>query len=178
MKLALDVYYPTSDSSIAVGILFNSWEDEEPVEIIRVKTVGKNAPYIPGKFSLRELPPIKSLLDEISNIVPEIDTYIVDGFVKLKGYDGDIWNGLGAELYKAINGKDKPWISVIGVAKTKFGLCSDICKAVFRGEATNPLWISSMGKMNQDNAADCIKSMYGDYKIPKLLRLLDQETKK
>jgi len=65
MKLAIDVYYPNEESSIAVGILFDSWNDTSPKEIIRVKTVGRKInPYIPGKFSNRELPPIKSLLKE------------------------------------------------------------------------------------------------------------------
>lgn len=178
MKLALDVYYPTIDSSVTVGLLFDSWDDKEPQEIIKVKKTGKVFPYIPGKFYLRELPPIKSLFNEISDIFPKIDTFIIDGYVKLKGYDGNIWDGLGAELYGFLGGKDRPELSVLGVAKTKFGLCSDICEPVLRGEATNPVWVSSIGKISGPEAAELVKSMYGSYRLPDLLKQLDRETKK
>ncbi len=177
MKLAIDVYYPDQESAIVAGVLFNSWEDCEPEEIIRIKKVGYIAPYISGKFYQRELPPIKALLDELTDVVPKIDTYIIDGYVKLKGYDGSIWNGLGAVMYDELKNIN-PDLSVVGVAKTKFGLCSDICKQVLRGESTSPLWVSSIGKLGQDKAAECVYSMWGDYRIPHLLKLVDKETKK
>ena len=179
MKLAVDVYYPTSDSYTAVGILFNNWEDQKPIETTVIRETGVEiSPYISGKFFQRELPPIKDLIKKLGDKIFNIDTFIIDGYVNLKGYDGEIWNGLGAELFKELAYFGIKNYSVIGVAKTRFGLCSDICSLLYRGESTNPLWISALGVITTEKAADCISNMYGNFKIPELLKLLDKETKK
>lgn len=179
MKLAIDVYYPTINSYTVVGILFNNWKDTEPLETIVIKKSNTEIfPYISGKFYQRELPPIENLIEELKEKLFDIDTFIIDGYVKLKGYDGKIWNGLGAELYKKLSNYGVKNHSVIGVAKSKFGLCSDICSLLYRGESTSPLWISSLGLINTEKASEYISSMHGDFKIPELLKRLDKETKK
>jgi deoxyribonuclease V len=67
-------------------------------------------------------------------------------------------------------------IPVIGVAKTKFLQNTQHVREVFRGQSINPLYISSIG-IDIDQAAQNIQNMFGNYRIPTLLKHLDTLTK-
>ena len=98
-----------------------------------------------------------------------IITIIIDGYVWL---DADGKPGLGARLHEALGGK----IPVIGVAKTPFrGDCWST--AIRRGLSLRPLYITAAG-MDTSDAACAIGSMHGKHRIPTLLRLVDQTTRK
>ena len=165
MKLAIDVYYYGTGKAKTVGIIFDKWESVEPVQIITKFTDGVNE-YESGKFYKRELPCIIELLELIN--MKNIDAIIVDGYVYLENMSTP---GLGLHLYNTIERK----IPIIGVAKTYYH--TNIAEKIFRGKSKTPLYINSVG-IETGEAVKYIKNMYGDYRIPKLLQLLDSETKK
>ena len=74
-------------------------------------------------------------------------------------------------LYNSLAGK----MPIIGVAKTYFHENSAV--EVFRGTSKKPLYITSVG-METSEAAMYIRNMHGDFRMPKLLKLLDIETRK
>ena len=164
MKIAIDVYYDLCKAK-AVGVIFDEWKSEEPHEIITA-FIDQVEDYEPGKFYKRELPCILKLLENVD--MDSIDTIIIDGYV----YLSDITKaGLGMHLYNSLAGK----VPIIGVAKTYFHENSAL--EVFRGTSKNPLYITSVG-METSEATMYIRNMHGDFRIPKLLKLLDIETKK
>lgn len=169
-KLALDTYYLEEDDAYTVGVLFDRWTDSEPQEIITTHT-HNFASYIPGEFYKRELPCILDLLKKVK--LEEIGVIILDGFLRLKQDDSkEVKDGLGMHL--------KPYlpehIKLIGVAKSMFCNNNEISTPVLRGEAINPLWVQGEGYSNEE-AAELIKNMYGNYRIPQILKTLDKLTK-
>jgi deoxyribonuclease V len=170
MIVAIDSYYYSDTDCYTVGVLFSKWEQSKPSRIISCHT-SEFAPYCPGKFYTRELPGILNLMKRKE--VEGIDTIVLDSFLSLKDNDGSIKEGLGCHLREYF-----PSISLIGVAKSEYCLSRDISIPVIRGLARNPLWVQGMGEYNNSLAASCIKSMFGDYRIPDLLKILDKETKK
>ncbi len=166
MIVAIDVHYK-ADYAKAVSITFEDWEDEKPLktDIAIIKEV---APYVPGQFYKRELPCILEVLKYSEGV--KIDAIIVDGYVLLDDYDK---LGLGGFLYDALSKR----IPVIGVAKTHFYSARNVIQEVLRGETIRPLYVTSLG-VDPKIAAANIQRMKGDYRMPDLLRLLDQETKR
>ena len=163
MKIAIDVYYDSSKAK-AVGVIFDEWESEEPHEIITA-LIDQVEDYESGSFYKRELPCILKLLEQVD--MHNIDTIIIDGYV----YLGDITKaGLGMHLYNSLMGK----IPIIGVAKTYFYETSAV--EVFRGTSKNPLYITSVG-VETSKSAMYIRNMHGNFRMPKLLKLLDIETR-
>jgi deoxyribonuclease V len=160
MKLAVDVDYRHNEAHIA-GVSFADWQDTEP-ECIYSSSLSNIAEYIPGEFFKRELPCILTLLHE-HKLEPEC--IVVDGFVYLDGHKKP---GLGKHLYDALHGNT----TVIGVAKQPFKDLPEYC-AIFRGESSKPLYVTSEG-IDIDTAKDHIRSMHGDFRIPKLLKMADQ----
>lgn len=169
-KLALDTYYLEEDDAYTVGVLFDRWTDSEPQEIITTHT-HDFASYIPGEFYKRELPCILDLLRKVR--LDEIDVIILDGFLRLKLDDvKEVKDGLGMHLKHYL----PEHIRLIGVAKSMFGDNKRISEPVLRGESTNPLWVQGEGYSNKE-AAELIKNMYGNYRIPQILKTLDKLTK-
>jgi deoxyribonuclease V len=80
--------------------------------------------------------------------------------------------GLGGYLHEALDKK----IPIIGVAKTCFQSNKDTVIEVFRGESKNPLYVSAIG-YDLEKAAQEVKEMFGDFRLPYLLKLMDQKTK-
>lgn len=157
--VAIDVYYKDDGTFRAAGVIFQDWRQENPDKIIIIK--GKTSEeYIPGEFYRRELPCILDILKEC----PEEKTVIIDGFIDLKR-GNKVIGGLGHHLLE-----EKPDLSVIGVAKSKFAQNQDISEAVYRGGSKKPLWV-------QGCAGVVIREMHGPYRIPTLLKTLDQITK-
>jgi deoxyribonuclease V len=157
MIACLDVNY-RDDAAFAAGIVFGDWPDANPLDekIVRVTDI---QPYQSGKFFRRELPCLLSIL----KMLPSVGVVIIDGYVWLDGKAG-----LGAYLHRALEGR----VTVIGVAKTKFGRAS-AARVVRRGCSTRPLFITAAG-MSAEQAAECIRSMHGPHRIPALLQRVDR----
>jgi len=72
--------------------------------------------------------------------------------------------GLGYHLYKSLGNE----IPVIGVAKTSFKDNNAFVIDILRGKSKNPLFITSIG-IDSEDAAECIKKMHGEFRMPTLL---------
>lgn len=171
MKLAVDTYYYSDTLALTVGVLFNRWTDDEPAEIIS-SICTKFSSYIPGEFYKRELPCVLGLLEKVD--MDKIETIIVDGFLRLRFNDSTEKDGLGKKLFDSLN---MPGLKVIGLAKSDFCRTDEISASLLRGSAVNPLWVQGIG-LPDNVAAENIKMMSGKSRIPKLLKILDKETKK
>ncbi len=165
MILAFDTYY--FENKAKTGCLqCADWNDKKPAQIFS-EIKEDVSEYESGAFYKRELPCILSLLNKIK--LDEVSMIVVDGFVFL---DDEYKPGLGAHLFNVLENR----IPVIGVAKTNFAQINNLKRAVYRGESKKPLYITSMG-INVDEAAASVKAMYGQYRIPDLLKQLDSMTK-
>lgn len=164
MILAIDVHYKESYAK-AVGVLFD-WEDESPREIITT-IVKEVAEYEPGQFYKRELPCILELMKQID--LEKVDCIIVDGHVYV---DNDKKLGLGGHLYQSLHEK----IPIIGVAKKSFINTEKVSFPIFRGESKVPLYVSSIG-IGTDTVVEKVQNMYGNFRIPNILKFLDSLTK-
>ena len=154
----LDVDY-RADMAVAAGLWFRGWmaEREETQAIAGFREV---AEYQPGEFYRRELPCLLGVLRE----GPPPDIVIVDGYVSLEpGHPG-----LGAHLHDALDRK----VPVVGVAKTAYRSASDVVE-VLRGQSTSPLFVTAIG-IDLAAAAAAVKRMHGEYRVPTLLRAVDQ----
>lgn len=164
MVLALDVHYRTNQA-YAVGILFN-WNDAQPLLIVKARIEEINE-YVPGEFYKRELPCLLEIVNKTD--LKSLEAIIIDGHVYI---DGELNFGLGGKLWETLD----TGIPVIGVAKTAFYKNKNTVREVCRGESKNPLYISAIG-MDVSEAANRIKDMEGDFRIPSLLKQLDVLTK-
>jgi len=165
MIFAFDTYY-YGNKAKTVALAFNSWYSSQALEIYSEILEGV-AEYTPGEFYKRELPCILSLLKQIEPSL--IDLIIVDSFVFLDDQEA---LGLGGHLYHALDGA----VPVIGVAKTNFATIDRKKAQVFRGESKLPLYITAIG-MDLPEAAENIRSMHGTFRMPTLLKRLDDFTK-
>jgi deoxyribonuclease V len=165
MILALDVYY-RAGAAKTVGALFCDWADARPTEIL-TEFLFQVAAYEPGAFYKRELPCLMALIEKLD--LAKMDAIVVDGYVFL---DDDGRKGLGAILFDTLGGK----VPVVGVAKTSFANNTLNVAEVYRGNSKHPLYISAVG-MDLEKAARRVKEMHGGYRIPTLLKMVDQETK-
>jgi deoxyribonuclease V len=160
MLLAVDVDY-RDDHAFIAGIAFENWQDTNEKNVFRSQ-LGNIKAYRSGQFYRRELPCILKLIEE-HRIVP--DAIVIDGFVYL---DGKSRPGLGKYLYDALQGK----INVLGVAKKSFKGIAPECE-LYRGTSKRPLYITSAG-MPLSEAKQHIGSMHGQYRMPTLLKKVDQ----
>lgn len=160
MILAVDAHYDNHNGLVA-GVAFKHWADAEPDNIYanKIEQVGD---YVPGQFYKRELPGILKLLREY-DLKPEY--IVIDGYVYLDGYARP---GLGKHLYDALHGN----VKVIGVAKKPFADISEEY-AIFRGLSKKPLYITSAGEA-LSNAKIYLLSMHGIFRIPTMLKKVDQ----
>ena len=95
-------------------------------------------------------------------LIPE--TIVIDGYVFL---DDEQRPGLGKHLFDSLEGQ----IEVIGVAKRSFSGVGE-AHEVLRGESVKPLYITTTGCL--ETAKSNIASMFGEYRIPWLLKRADQ----
>ncbi|MDI1436732.1 endonuclease V [Polyangium sorediatum] len=162
MLACVDVAYAPDDSfAVAAGLLFHRWDDAAAADE-RTARLDEVAPYEPGAFYRRELPPLLGLLRAIDPL-PEV--VVVDGYVWLSA-DGR--PGLGARLFEALGGR----VVVVGVAKTAFhGDAPSV--AVKRGKSEKPLHVTAAGA-TPDEAAAWIRSMHGPHRLPTLLARVDR----
>ncbi len=160
---AIDVDY-RKEYALVAGVMFKHWQDSMPVEQFAIP-VHDIAEYEPGAFYKRELPCILKLLNKLDEL-PEF--IVIDGYVYL---DGTQRAGLGKHLHDAIEGK----AIVIGVAKTRFKDIS-VEFEVFRANSQRPLYVTAIG-ISSEEAKPLIENMHGQYRIPTMLKLVDQLSK-
>ena len=165
MLLALDVHYK-ADYAKTVGLLFD-WEDAEPKSTVITQTTEVEE-YIPGQFYKRELPCLLQAIDQVD--LANLEAIIVDGHVYIDNKGG---HGLGGYLWEALDQK----IPIIGVAKRAFHANEKMTIPVLRGGSKNALYVSAVGT-DLSTAANQIKKMHGDFRMPAILQILDTETKK
>jgi deoxyribonuclease V len=122
------------------------------------------APYHPGEFYRRELPCIAPLVKAALAARP-ISTVIVDGFVDL----AEGRPGLGRHLHETFGRA----FEVVGVAKSPFAGSSG--SPVCRGTSTRPLWVTATG--DSQIAAENVRTMAGEYRMPTILRVVDRLTR-
>ncbi|MDQ0594392.1 deoxyribonuclease V [Chryseobacterium ginsenosidimutans] len=149
-----------------ICITFEDWTSENEIETFMEKTE-ITSDYESGAFYKRELPCILSLLKQIE--LKDGDVIIVDGYVTLNN-DGKI--GLGGYLYEALDQK----FPIIGIAKNGFNAPDLQRREVFRGESRTPLFLTVKGA-NVDDIKQKVEQMHGDFRVPILLKKLDQLTR-
>ena len=164
MILAIDVHYRETYAK-AVGVLFE-WKDSKPQQTI-IEYINDIEDYIPGEFYKRELPCLLKIIEQVE--INTLEAIIIDGYIYV---DNEYGLGLGGHLYQNLNQK----LSIIGVAKTSFFTNKETVIPIIRGNSKNSLFISSIGYPLQD-AAKNILDMQGEYRIPSVLKELDQITK-
>ncbi len=162
MKIVIDVGYDENKAN-AASLSFQNWEDSSPPDSKKI-LLENIADYEPGKFYLRELPCILECLNQYD--LKKVNTIIIDGFVWL---NSEKKPGLGAYLFEKLDKK----IPIIGVAKRKFHGENIFMETIERGESKNPLFITAEG-IEVKKAAELIKNMHGEFRIPTLLKAVDQ----
>ena len=160
MIACLDVHYD-HDVANAAAIVFADWTSpSSPAQY--TATVSVPAEYEPGRFYLRELPPLLRVIEKIRE---HIDTYVIDGYCHLSS---DMAPGLGAHLKESV----APAATIIGVAKNRYRESGHALE-LLRGESKRPLFITAIG-MDCAMAARHVASMAGDSRIPTLLHAVDR----
>jgi deoxyribonuclease V len=155
---AVDVHYEP-DRARAACAVFADWSSPTPDAEWVIETPPAET-YVPGQFFRRELPPLLALLRAIPALP---DIVVIDGYVWLDAHGTP---GLGARVHASLG------IAVVGVAKTPYR--ADVLAArVVRGGSTRPLFVSAVG-FGLDDAADGVRRMHGDHRIPVLLKRTDQ----
>lgn len=160
MIACLDVHY-TDQLACAAAVVIEDWASESPVAL-ESAVLPHHAVYEPGRFYLRELPP---LLEVIRKIQQPIDCFVVDGYCTLSPEGAP---GMGAHLAAAL---DRP-VAIIGVAKTCYRQ-STHAHELKRGDSQRPLYITAIG-MDVQQAAAHIAAMTGPYRLPTLIKAADR----
>ena len=155
---AVDVYYPASGGATAALVVapdptFAGPAGEHVVHVAEV------APYRPGAFYERELPPVAAA---VAAVGAPLDLLIVDGFVTL---DPGGRPGLGAYVHRELG------VTVIGVAKTAFRGATHAIE-VYRGGSRRPLHVTAAG-LAPAEAADLVRAMAGPHRLPDALKRVD-----
>ena len=156
--IAVDVHY--LDEGVARAAAVAACEPAfSRVAWSRAVVVPAGAPYVPGKFYLRELPPLRAVIPAGGGLC----LIVVDGYVDL---DPDGRPGLGAHVHAEFG------VPVIGVAKTAFRDASHAAR-VLRGRSSRPLYVTAAG-MAVTEAAAVVSEMAGQFRIPDALKLADR----
>ncbi|UKB85933.1 endonuclease V [Chryseobacterium sp. MEBOG06] len=166
MIYAFDTYY-YEDYANTVCLAFENWDSEDEVEVF-IEETDINSEYESGAFYKRELPCILSLLKKI--LLRPGDIILVDGYVTLDN-EGKI--GLGGHLYEALEEK----YPIVGIAKNGFTSPDSQRRNVLRGESKTPLFLTAKG-VDVDEIKSKIELMHGTFRIPTLLKKLDQLSRK
>lgn len=174
MILAIDVKY-YDDHYKTCGVLFENFNSKEPTKILSLKVNKRPNDYIPGEFYKRERPCIVEFM-KYYNLNPEY--IIVDGFVNLYDNEDKHHYGLGSWVYSQLTNLGWETIKLIGVAKSNFCKTNEHAENVYRGKSKNPLYVQWTGwSTGKDEVHNYIKNMYGSYRIPEMLKIMDFYTK-
>ncbi len=154
---AVDVHYLRTGGARAAAVLAADAAFAHALAE-RTAVVPQVPPYRPGEFYLRELPPLRAVLDDLSGL----GLLVVDGYADL---DPGGWPGPGAHAHAEFG------IPVIGVAKSRFRTAAHTVPVV-RGSSVRPLFVTAAG-MPAADAADLVRRMAGRYRLPDALRRAD-----
>ena len=156
--VAVDVHYPHDDIARAAMV---AADERRFSRVTRTRTamVRASAPYRPGEFYLRELPPLRTVIPASG----DLGLIVIDGYVDL---DPDSRPGLGAHVHAEFD------VPVIGVAKTRFKTATHAAQ-VFRGQSARPLYVTAAG-MTVADAAGVVREMAGRFRLPDALKLADR----
>ena len=154
---AADVYYLDSGGARAAAVVAADAAFTHVLGEYTALTL-EVAPYQPGQFYLRELPPLRAVLHRI----PGLSLLVVDGYADL---DPDGRPGLGAHAHAEFA------IPVIGVAKAAFRTATHAI-AVRRGTSARPVFVTAAG-MRATDAVGPVQHMAGRFRIPDALRRAD-----
>ena len=148
---AVDVHYLRTGGARAAAVLA---ADTAFAHVLAERTavIPRVRPYRPGQFYLRELPPLRAVLDGLSRL----GLLVVDGYADL---DPGGRPGLGAHAHA------ESGIPVIGVAKSRFRTATHAVPVV-RGSSVRPLYVTAAGIPSAD-AADLVRRMAGRYRLPR-----------
>lgn len=154
---AVDVHYPASGGAQAALVVADDLEFSK-IRTEKTAFVPEVAPYVPGQFYQRELPPVRAVLAGVA----ELSLLVIDGYVDLAP-DGR--PGLGAHVHAEFH------VPVIGVGKTPFASATHAVRVV-RGQATRPLYVTAAGIAVADVAV-IVQQMSGNFRMPDALRRVD-----
>ncbi len=157
MFAATDVHYLPADGARAALVT----SDDPTFSVIvseRTVLVPHVAPYQPGAFFRRELPPLRAVLAGVRGL----QLLVIDGYVDL---DPSGRPGLGRHVHAEFG------VPVIGVAKTRF-VPATHAVPVLRGQATRPLYVTAAG-IPVAEAAEMVRAMAGRFRLPDALRRVD-----
>ncbi len=154
---AVDVCYPAAGGARAAAVIaadaaFSAVLGE------RTAVVAEVAPYRPGEFFERELPPLRAVLCQVRGLC----LLVVDGYVDL---DASGRPGLGAYAHTEFG------VPVIGVAKSPFRSATHAVR-VLRGQSARPLFVTAAG-LPRAEAARLVRQMAGRYRLPDAMRRAD-----
>ena len=154
---AVDVHYLSTGGARAAAVLA---ADAAFAHVLgeRTAVIPGVAPYRPGEFYRRELPPLRAVLAGVRGL----GLLVVDGYADL---DPGGRPGLGAHAHAEFG------IPVIGVAKSRFRTATHAVPVV-RGSSARPLFVTAAG-MPTAEAADLVRRMAGRYRLPDALRRAD-----
>ena len=155
--MAADVHYLAPGGARAAAVVAADASFSRLVAE-RVELVPAVAPYRPGQFYLRELPPLRAALNGLADVA----LLIVDGYADL---DPGGRPGLGARAHAEFG------VPVIGVAKSAFRTATHAVP-VLRGTSARPLYVTAAG-MPRIEAADLVRCMAGRRRLPDALRRAD-----
>jgi deoxyribonuclease V len=156
--VAVDVHY-LPDGVARAAMVGADERSFSRVTQTRTAMVRAGAPYKPGEFYLRELPPLRAVIQASRDLA----LIVIDGYVDL---DPDGRPGLGAHVYAEFGAP------VIGVAKTRFKTATHAAR-VLRGQSSRPLYVTAAG-MTVAEAASVVSEMAGQFRLPDALRLADR----
>lgn len=174
MIAAFDTYYYEGFSYTVAGV-FETWTSEKVKYFVCTRRRGIDAEYKPGELYKRELPCIMQCLENIN--VETIDTIIVDGFVWVLNDDNVRIPGLGKRLQDAVFEKYSHHVCVVGIAKNPYNGLIPNCKEVKRGKSEKPLYLTCTEDFFTEHYADELKMMFGEYRIPDILKSIDTKTR-
>lgn len=171
MIVALDVGYrdgAAGTEGLCAVVAFDEWTSTETRHEVAVQVPGI-APYVPGRLFERELPCLIAGLEVLGALTPtQPAVIIVDGNVRLDPAGAP---GLGQHLFDHLAGVTP----VVGVAKNEYaGLDAQL---VLRGDSHRALYVTAAG-IEEDVAADLVRSMAGEYRLPLMLRRVDFLTRR
>jgi deoxyribonuclease V len=158
LLVAVDVHY-LDDAGARAAAVATRDRTFSTVAWTQIAMVSDVAPYEPGEFYRRELPPLRAVIPASG----ELALIVVDGYVDL---DPDGHPGLGAHVHAEFG------VPVIGVAKTAFRTATHAAQ-VLRGQSSRPLYVTAAG-MTVADAAALVAEMAGQFRVPDALKLVDR----
>jgi deoxyribonuclease V len=156
--VAVDVHY-LDDFSARAAIVAAPDERFSRINSTETAIVRVDAPYQPGAFYLRELPPLRAIIPTSGRHA----LIVVDGYVTL---DPEGRPGLGQHVHTEFG------VPVIGVAKTPFKTATHAAQ-VRRGRSSRPLYVTAAG-IGVVDAARVVGEMAGRFRLPDALKLADR----